>query len=62
MHNTLTLTGVAAFLGVSRQTLYNMLTDGRFPLESIPGSRPRRWSKEAVAAWVAGEIDEAPEL
>ena len=40
---TLTISQLAARLGVSRQTVYNMLIAGRLPVEPIPGLRPRRW-------------------
>lgn len=34
---------VAKHIGVTRQTLHNMLKDGRFTVEPIPGTKPRRW-------------------
>jgi excisionase family DNA binding protein len=51
---TLTLTQAAAYIGVKKRTLYNMLNDGRFPVDSIPHTKPRRWSVDAVDSWVAG--------
>lgn len=48
---TLNLVDVARYLGVSRATLYIMLQDGRFPVDPIRGTNPRRWNKEAVDAW-----------
>jgi excisionase family DNA binding protein len=51
---TLTLQDVATYTGIKRRTLYNMLKDGRFPVQSIPGTKPKRWSFEDVQAWIAG--------
>jgi predicted DNA-binding transcriptional regulator AlpA len=45
---SLTLTGVSEYLGIPRRTLYNQINDGRFPVEPIPGTRPRRWSVDAL--------------
>lgn len=53
-NKTLTLTQVAQYIGVKKRTLYNMLNDGRFPVDSIPATKPRRWSVDAVDSWVAG--------
>ena len=53
-NRTLTLTQVAQYIGVKKRTLYNMLNDGRFPVDSIPATKPRRWSVDAVDSWVAG--------
>lgn len=53
-NKTLTLTQVAQYIGVKKRTLYNMLNDGRFPVDSIPHTKPRRWSVDAVDSWVAG--------
>lgn len=53
-NKTLTLTQVAQYIGVKKRTLYNMLNDGRFPVDSIPHTKPRRWSTGAVDSWVAG--------
>lgn len=51
---TLTLTEVANLLGVSKKTLYIMIADGRFPVESIKGTNPRRWNIEDVENWRFG--------
>jgi predicted DNA-binding transcriptional regulator AlpA len=48
---TLTLTALALHIGVKKRTLYNMLKDGRFPVDPIPGLRPRRWNVEDVDRW-----------
>lgn len=54
---TFTLTVAARYLGVTRQTLYNMLKDGRFPVTPIPGTNPRRWNKSDLDAWKSGEYE-----
>lgn len=51
---TYTLAKAARYLGVTRQTLYNMLKDGRFPVQPIPGTQPRRWNVADLDAWKAG--------
>lgn len=51
---TYTLTTAAQYIGVSRKSLYNMLSDGRFPVKPIPGTNPRRWSKDDLDAWLSG--------
>ncbi|AHJ10753.1 putative transcriptional regulator [Rhizobium phage vB_RglS_P106B] len=51
---TFTLAAASRYIGVSRITLYNMLKDGRFPVEPIPGTQPRRWNKDDLDAWIAG--------
>lgn len=48
---TLCLADVALYIGVSRRSIYNMLKDGRFSVEPIPNTRPRRWNIEALDAW-----------
>lgn len=48
---TLTLTAVADEVGVTRKTLYTMISDGRFPVKPIKGTQPPRWNPDAVAAW-----------
>lgn len=47
----LTLTQLAAYLGLSKKTLYRMIADGRFPVPSIPEMFPRRWNIEAIDKW-----------
>lgn len=51
---TLTLTEVAKFIGVTKKTLYIMIADGRFPVEPIKGTNPRRWNIEDVENWRFG--------
>lgn len=50
----LKLTDVARYLGVPVRTLYDMLKDGRFPVPPIPGTKPRRWSIDAIDEWKSG--------
>jgi predicted DNA-binding transcriptional regulator AlpA len=45
----------AHHIGVSRRTFYNMLKTDRFPVEPIPGTKPRRWYVESLDAWLRGE-------
>lgn len=49
--NTLTITKVAKHIGVSLRTMYNMVSDGRFPVAPISSSDPRRWNIEDVEKW-----------
>lgn len=51
MPKTLKLTDLAQYIGVSRKSLYNMIEDGRFPVQPIPSLKPRRWNVEDVDAW-----------
>lgn len=48
---TFTLTQLAAYTGIKKRTLYNMIDDGRFPVPHIKGTDPRRWDAAAVDAW-----------
>lgn len=49
----LTLTQLAAYTGIPKRTLYDMIDDGRFPVPPIKGTQPRRWDVDAVDAWRA---------
>lgn len=51
---TLSLTQVASKIGVSLSKMNVMLRDGRFPVDPLPRTKPRRWSVEAVDAWLNG--------
>lgn len=53
--STLTLTELAAHIGMAKRTLYRRLENGDFPVDPLPRLRPRRWSTEAVNAWMRGE-------
>jgi len=50
--NTLTLTELAKYTGRKKRTLYNMIKDGRFPVEPIPGTSPRLWNTKQVDEWL----------
>jgi excisionase family DNA binding protein len=50
---TLTITGLALYMGWSKRSTYRMLNDGRFSVPPIPGMSPRRWNVEDVDAWRA---------
>lgn len=50
----LTLTELADFLGIPKRTLYRMIEDGRFPVQPIKGTDPRRWNVEDVEKWLKG--------
>jgi excisionase family DNA binding protein len=54
MQETANLTKVAKMTGISRRTLYKMIDDGRFPVAPIAGTKPSRWSVQAVTDWVRG--------
>ena len=47
----MTITKLAEHIGVSLRTMYNMIADGRFPVDPIIGSDPRRWNLEDVEKW-----------
>lgn len=51
---TLNLKALCLYLGRPRRTIYNMLQDGRFPVQPIPGTKPRLWAKADVDAWMSG--------
>lgn len=50
----LTLTELAEFLGIPKRTLYRMIEDGRFPVQPIKGTDPRRWNVDDVENWLKG--------
>lgn len=52
---TMTLTQVASATNIKKRTLYNMKSDGRFPVKPIPGSKPPRYRKIDIDAWLNGE-------
>lgn len=51
---TLNLTEVARYIGVTKRTLYTMIENGRFPVQPIKGTDPRRWNVEDVDNWRLG--------
>lgn len=52
---TLNLSQLSDYLGIKKRTLYYMIEDGRFPVNAIKGSHPRRWNIEDIDAWRLGE-------
>ena len=50
----LTLTELADFLSIPKRTLYRMIEDGRFPVQPIKGTDPRRWNVDDVENWLKG--------
>lgn len=48
---TQSLTQVSEYTGIPKRTLYDMIKDGRFDVEPIKGTRPRRWNVEDIDAW-----------
>ena len=54
--DVLYLDDVAAVLRCSRSTIQRRLRDRIFPVAPIPGlDRRRRWSRDAIARWLAAE-------
>lgn len=54
MNKTFSLTELAKYLGINKRTVYNMIKDGRMPVDSIKGLQPRRWNVEDIDAWRLG--------
>lgn len=52
---TLTLTQLSVYTGIDKRTLYRMIEDGRFPVEPIKGTQPRRWFVDSVNDWLAAQ-------
>ena len=52
MNNTLRISDVSEYVGIKLRTLHEMLKEGRFPVEPLPGIKPRRWSKTDIDAWL----------
>ena len=48
---TLTLTKLSEYLEIPKRTLYRMISDGRFPVEHINGTKPKLWDRETVEKW-----------
>lgn len=55
MKKLLNLTELSKHVSIPKRTLFNMITDGRFPVKPVEGLRPRRWSVELVDAWMNGK-------
>lgn len=51
MQKTLNFTELHEYLGIPKRTLYDMIEDGRFPVQPIKNLTPRRWNIEEIDAW-----------
>lgn len=58
MPKTLNLIELAELVGVHKMTMRRMIKDGRFNVAPVPGTKPPRWNKDHVEAWLAGEVGE----
>lgn len=52
MTKTVNITGLAQRLGVTRQTIHNMLKQNRIPIEPIMGLKPVKWRAEDIENWL----------
>jgi len=52
---TLNLTELAKYIGIPKRTLFDMIRNGRFPVDPLIKATPRLWSTEQVDAWLRGE-------
>lgn len=52
MHKPLKIKDLVTLLGCSRQTIYNMLKDGRLPVKPIAGTKPRLWNADEIKEWL----------
>ncbi len=55
MKKTLNLTELAEHTGIAKRTLFDMIRDGRFPVEPIIKTTPRIWSTAQIDEWLRGE-------
>ena len=51
-------TAVEAVTGLGRSTIYQMMSDGRFPKSVRIGRRAVAWTAEEVQAWLEERIAE----
>lgn len=58
MSKTLRIKELAQLLDCTRQTIHNMLNDGRLPAP-IAGTKPRRWNTEEFELWLRTRDDDA---
>lgn len=54
--NLLKIKDLAERLGVTRQTIHNMLRSGRLPVLPIEGMKPPRWRASDVDAWLSTDV------
>lgn len=52
---TMNLTQLSEYIGIPKRTLYDMIADGRFTVEPIKGTDPRRWYVKHVDEWLAAQ-------
>lgn len=45
---TMNLTKAARYVGIAKRTFYRMIQEKRFPVEPLPDTHPRRWSRAAL--------------
>lgn len=55
MKPILTAKETAALFGIDPKTLRQQVREGRFPVQPIPGSKPNKWRRADVVAWIRGE-------
>ncbi len=48
--------------GLSRSTVYQRVTEGRFPRPVSLGARAVGWIETEVEEWIAGQIDASREI
>lgn len=51
----LNLTELSQYIGMSKRTLYHMISENRFPVEPLRGTNPRLWSVEQIDTWLRGD-------
>jgi excisionase family DNA binding protein len=59
MKKPLRIKDLAEELGVTRQTIHNMLRDGRLPVNPIPGTKPRLFPRDQFEMWLTASKNEA---
>lgn len=55
MKKLLNLTELANYIGIHKRTLHRMVKDGSFPVESVRGLDPKKWSVKQIDEWLEGE-------
>lgn len=58
MPKILNITQLANRLGVTRQTVHNMLNEDRIPVDPIPGLKPLKWRENEIDTWLNPENNE----
>lgn len=53
----LNLTQLAQHIGVPKRTIHDQLKKDRFPIPSLPNTRPRKWAVADVDAWLESNRD-----